>query len=92
MVTFMNNRTKAKVEELIAEAKANAAQSGVASTPEQMQQMLDQIKQTALLDGITHSFFIAACITVLALVLAFFLKRVKVESTAASMDLKKPTK
>ncbi|MGE7947529.1 DHA2 family efflux MFS transporter permease subunit [Lysinibacillus sp. NPDC093688] len=92
MVTFMNNRTKARVEELIAEAKVNASQSGVASTPEQMQQMLDQIKQTALLDGITHSFFIAACITVIALVLAFFLKRVKIESTATSMDLKKPTK
>jgi len=57
-----------------------------------MQQMQDHIMQNALLDGITHSFFIAACITVIALVLAFFLKRVKIESTAASMDLKKPTK
>ncbi|TQR28483.1 DHA2 family efflux MFS transporter permease subunit [Lysinibacillus sphaericus] len=92
MVTFMNNRTKATAEDLIAEAKANAAQSGVAMTPEQMHQMQDQIKQTALLDGITHSFLIAACVTVLALVLAFFLKRVKIESPAASMDLKKPTK
>ncbi|MGE7691589.1 DHA2 family efflux MFS transporter permease subunit [Lysinibacillus sp. NPDC097214] len=92
MVTFMNNRTKAKAEELIAEAKVNASQSGVAPTPEQMQQMQDHITQTALLDGITHSFFIAACITVIALVLAFFLKRVKIESTATSMDLKKPTK
>ncbi|MGE8001027.1 DHA2 family efflux MFS transporter permease subunit [Lysinibacillus sp. NPDC093190] len=92
MVTFMNNRTKATAEDLIAEAKANAAQSGVAMTPEQMQQMQDHITQTALLDGITHSFLIAACVTVLALVLAFFLKRVKIESTAASMDLKKPIK
>ncbi|MEY9973295.1 EmrB/QacA subfamily drug resistance transporter [Lysinibacillus sp. RC46] len=92
MVTFMNNRTKATAEDLIAEAKANAAQSGVAATPEQMQQMQDQITQTALLDGITHSFLIAACVTVLALVLAFFLKRVKIESSAASMDMKKPTK
>ncbi|MFJ3391092.1 MULTISPECIES: DHA2 family efflux MFS transporter permease subunit [unclassified Lysinibacillus] len=92
MVTFMNNRTKATAEDLIVEAKANAAQSGVAMTPEQMQQMQDQIMQTALLDGITHSFLIAACVTVLALVLAFFLKRVKIESSAASMDLKKPTK
>ncbi|MFT9818389.1 DHA2 family efflux MFS transporter permease subunit [Lysinibacillus sp. NPDC056185] len=92
MVTFMNNRTKATAEDLIAEAKANAAQSGVAATPEQMQQMQDHITQTALLDGITHSFLIAACVTVLALVLAFFLKRVKIESSAASMDMKKPTK
>ncbi len=45
--------------------------------------------QTALLDGITHSFFIAACVTVIAFVLAFFLKRVKIESVAAHMDLKK---
>jgi len=92
MVTIMNNRTKAKAEELIAEAKANAAQSGVAPTPEQMQQMQDQITQNALLEGITHSFLIAAGVTVLALVLAFFLKRVKIESSAASMDLKKTTK
>jgi len=92
LVTFMNNRTKVKAEELIAEAKANAAQSGAAPTAEQMQQMQDQIMQTALLDGITHSFLIAAGITVVAVVLAFFLKRVKVESAAASMDLKKPTK
>ena len=92
LVTFMNNRTKVKAEELIAEAKANVAQSGAAPTAEQMQQMQDQIMQTALLDGITHSFLIAAGITVIAVVLAFFLKRVKVESAAASMDLKKPTK
>ena len=88
LVTFMNNRTKVKAEELIAEAKANAAQSGAVPTAEQMQQMQDQIMQNALLDGITHSFLIATGITVIAVVLAFFLKRVKVESAAASMDLK----
>ncbi len=91
LVTFMNNRTKSTAEDLIAEAKAHAAQSGVAPTAEQMQQMKEQIMQTALLEGITHSFLIAAFVTVLALILAFFLKRVKVESAAATMDLKKPT-
>lgn len=91
LVTFMNNRTKSTAEDLIAEAKAHAAQSGAAPTAEQMQQMKEQIMQTALLDGITHSFLIAAFVTVLALILAFFLKRVKVESAAATMDLKKPT-
>jgi len=92
MVSFMNTRTKATAQDLIAEAKVNAAQSGAAPTPEQMQQMQEQIMQNALLDGITHSFLIAAGLTVVALVLALFLKRVKVESAAASMDLKKPTK
>lgn len=91
LVTFMNNRTKSTAEDLIAEAKAHAAQSGTAPTAEQMHQMQEQIMQTALLDGITHSFLIAAFVTVLALILAFFLKRVKVESAAATMDLKKPT-
>lgn len=90
LVTFMNNRTKSTAEDLIAEAKAHAAQSGAAPTAEQMQQMQEQIMQTALLDGITHSFLIAAFVTVLALILAFFLKRVKVESAAVTMDLKKP--
>jgi len=92
MVSFMNNRTKATAQDLIAEAKANAVQSGATPTPEQMQQMQEQIMQNALLDGITHSFLIAAGLTVVALVLALFLKRVKIESAAASMDLKKPTK
>ncbi len=92
LVTFMNNRTKSTAADLIADAKAQAAQSGAAPTAEQMQQMQDQIMQTALLDGITHSFLIAAFVTVLALILAFFLKRVKVESAAATMDLKKPAK
>ncbi|MGE7696279.1 DHA2 family efflux MFS transporter permease subunit [Lysinibacillus sp. NPDC094177] len=90
MVTIMNNRTKATAQDLIAEAKANAVQSGATPTPEQMQQMKEQIMQNALLDGITHSFLIAACLTVVALVLALFLKRSKVE--VVSTDLKKPTK
>ncbi|MGE7675643.1 DHA2 family efflux MFS transporter permease subunit [Lysinibacillus sp. NPDC094403] len=90
MVTIMNNRTKATAQDLIAEAKANAVQSGAAPTPEQMQQMKEQIMQNALLDGITHSFLIAACLTVVALVLALFLKRSKAE--VVSTDLKKPTK
>ena len=92
MITIMNTRTKARAEELVAQAQANATQSGATPSAEQMQQMQDQITQTALLDGINHSFFIATIITVIALVFAFFLKRVKVESAAASMDLKKPTK
>ncbi|WP_409367662.1 MDR family MFS transporter [Lysinibacillus sp. 38-6] len=91
LVTFMNNRTKSTAADLIAEAKEKAAQSGVVPTAEQMQQMQEQIMQNALLDGITHSFLIAAFLTVVALILAFFLKRVKVESAAATMDLKKPT-
>ncbi|MEG0259826.1 MAG: DHA2 family efflux MFS transporter permease subunit [Lysinibacillus sp.] len=84
MVTFMNNSAKASGEELI----AKATQSGATLSAEK----IEQIKQAALLDGINHSFFIAAIITVVALILAFFLKRVKVESVAASMDMKKPTK
>lgn len=92
MVSIMNNRTKSSAEELIAKAQEKAAQSGLTPSAEQLAQMKAQITQTALLDGINHSFFIAAMITVLALILAFFLKRVKVESAAASMDLNKPTK
>ena len=88
MVTIMNNSAKSSAEELIAGAQAKAAQLGTKLSVEQM----EQIKQTALLDGINHSFFIAAMITVLALILSLFLKRVKVESAAASMDLKKPIK
>ncbi|GLC88123.1 MDR family MFS transporter [Lysinibacillus piscis] len=92
MVTFMNNRAKSKAAELVAEAKANAAQGGTAPTADKMQQMQEQIMQNALLDGVTHSFLIAAIMTVVAIVLALFMKRVPIESAAASMDLKKPTK
>lgn len=87
MVTIMNNRANSSAEELVAGAQVKVAQSGATLSAEQV----EQIKQAALLDGINHSFFIAAIITVVALILAFFLKRVNVESAAASMDLKKPT-
>ena len=72
MVTIMNNSAKSSAETLIAEAQAKATQSGATLSAEQMAQMKEQIMQSALLDGINHSFFIAAIITVVALILAFF--------------------
>ena len=92
MISIMNNRAKSTAEELIAKAQEKAAQSSLTPSAEQLAQMKAQITQTALLDGINHSFFIAAMITVLALILALFLKRVKVESAAASMNSNGPTK
>ena len=47
-------------------------------TAEQIAQIKAQITQTAMLDGITYTFFIAAGITVLALILSLFIKRVDV--------------
>lgn len=83
LVTIMNKHTNTRAAELTADAKAQAeqaAQSGAAAmpTPEQLAQMKEQIMQTALLDGINYSFMVAAFITLFALFLTFFLKRVDV--------------
>ncbi len=74
LVAIMNARTTSSAEELAKEAQASATNT---MTQEQMATMAAQIKQHALLDGIHLSFLIATLFTVIALVLAFFLKRAK---------------
>lgn len=77
LITIFNAHTKTRASEIGAELQAKYANSGVAPTAEQVAQMKQQVMQTALLDGINYSFMVATGVTVVALVLAFFLKRAK---------------
>ena len=77
LVTIFNSHTKSRAEEIAADMQANAT-STTQPTAEQIAQIKAQITQTAMLDGITYTFFIAAGVTILALILSLFIKRVDV--------------
>lgn len=77
LVTVFNSHTKTRAAEIAADMQANAS-SAVQPTAEQIAQAQAQVMQQAMLDGITFSFFVAAGITVVALILALFIKRVDV--------------
>ena len=72
-VTLMTSVANNKGEELA---------KGVDPASLQDQAVLDGIKQVALLEGIQFSFLIATVVVAVALVLAFFLKRVDVSREA----------
>lgn len=73
LITVMQNRTKAEAEDLAAKAMANMD----ASTAQNTAELKQQIMNTAMLHGINFTFIVSTWIAVLALILAFFIKRVK---------------
>lgn len=68
LITIMSNRQEATATDLATEAMKS---SGGQLTAEIQQ----QIAMKAMLDGINYSFFIATLIAVIAVILAFFIKR-----------------
>jgi len=76
LITVMNNRTTAKAEELAADAMSNMS-GNAAPSPEAAAQLQQQIMNEAMLNGINFTFFISTLIAAVALILAFFIKRVK---------------
>lgn len=77
LITVMNNRTKEKAEELSADSLANMSASAAQPSAQAAADMQQQIMNEAMLHGINFTFFISALIAVIALILAFFIKRVK---------------
>ncbi|RVT59916.1 DHA2 family efflux MFS transporter permease subunit [Niallia taxi] len=73
LITVMQNRTKAEAEDLAAKAMANMD----ASTAQNTAELKQQIMNTAMLHGINFTFIVSTWIAVVALILAFFIKRVK---------------
>ncbi|MCL1790430.1 MAG: DHA2 family efflux MFS transporter permease subunit [Peptococcaceae bacterium] len=67
LITMMSNRATSSAQEITADFMLN----GVEITP----QLLQQISLQAMLKGINFSFFITVFIALIALVLAFFMKR-----------------
>lgn len=74
LITIMSNRTKTHATEL-----ADSAMKHVTGKPtaEMVAQMKEQIAMKAMLEGINDSFLVSVGIALIALVLAFFIKRAK---------------
>lgn len=77
LLTFMNHRTESVAEDLAAEAMKKAAEVGQTAQPsaEALAAIQAEIGVQALLEGINYTFFISMIIGIVALVLAFFVKR-----------------
>ncbi len=76
LITVMNNKTTAKAEEIAASAMNNMSANAQTST-QGAAELKQQIMNEAMLHGINYTFFISTLIAVIALILAFFIKRVK---------------
>ncbi|MDI2589045.1 DHA2 family efflux MFS transporter permease subunit [Psychrobacillus sp. NEAU-3TGS] len=74
-LTIMNARMETSAERLAGEA---AAAGNMPTTQEGLAQFKIDLGMKAMLEGINHTFFIATLVTVVALVLSLFVKRVKV--------------
>ncbi len=72
LVTIMSNRTETHATEIANEAMKNVVGTPTGAALEEMKQ---QIAMKAMLEGINDAFLVATGITVVALILAFFIKR-----------------
>jgi len=77
MITIMNKRTENAASDLAAKAMAQVDPNAAPPSAEAAAEIKQLILHQSMLDGITYSFLISTFIAVLALVLAFFIKRVK---------------
>ncbi|WP_066052347.1 DHA2 family efflux MFS transporter permease subunit [Robertmurraya korlensis] len=79
LVTVMSNRTETHAKALADEAMKTAAAgqgAGAAQpTAEMIAQMKEQIMMKAMLEGINDAFLVATGISLVAFILAFFIKR-----------------
>ncbi|HAM82068.1 DHA2 family efflux MFS transporter permease subunit [Ornithinibacillus bavariensis] len=84
LVTVMNKRTEAKLEELtkgpIDESMIDTGSSAI--------DVQSQLVNHAMLNGINFSFFVSSLIIIAALILAFFIKRVPVNQPEAENNTK----
>lgn len=89
LITVMNSRTESKAAELAKQAMANmdpSAQPSAKAAAEMKQQILNE----AMLNGINFSFLISTLIACVALILAFFIKRVTSPSGTEQHSSKQP--
>jgi len=77
LITIMNNKTTAKAEELTAGAMNNMSANAAQATTQSASEVKQQILNEAMLHGINYTFFLSTLIAAIALILAFFIKRVK---------------
>ncbi|WP_047982803.1 DHA2 family efflux MFS transporter permease subunit [Ornithinibacillus californiensis] len=87
LVTVMNKRSEARLEEITREPIDMSL-----IDPESSVEVTKQLSNLAMLNGINFSFFVSALIVTIALVLAFFIKRVPIDKQENSVDLTNPPK
>lgn len=75
LITVMNSHTESKAKELAAEAMAGMKASATPPSAEAAAAMKTQILNQAMLEGINFSFFVSTLIALIALLLAFFIRR-----------------
>jgi EmrB/QacA subfamily drug resistance transporter len=74
LVTIMSNRAKSAATDIAAEEMKKMVGQ---PTPDSLALMKQQVMMKAMLEGINFAFFVTIFIALLALVLAFFIKRAK---------------
>ncbi|WP_144513156.1 DHA2 family efflux MFS transporter permease subunit [Bacillus sp. FJAT-22090] len=74
-LTIMNSKMESSAEKLAAKA---AASGKMPTSAEGLAQFKMDLGMKAMLEGINHTFFIATLVTIVALLLSLFVKRVKV--------------
>ncbi|WP_188456318.1 DHA2 family efflux MFS transporter permease subunit [Virgibacillus oceani] len=77
LITVMNNRTESEATKLAADAMANMDPSAAQPSAQAAAEIQQQIINEAMLHGINFTFFISTLIATVALILAFFIKRVE---------------
>ncbi|RJS61995.1 DHA2 family efflux MFS transporter permease subunit [Bacillus sp. PK3_68] len=85
LVTLMQNRTESEAEKL-ADAAAKNLTAGAQPDPAQMAEMKTHIMNEAMLNGINFSFSVSVYIALIALILSFFIKRVKPAKELGAAD------
>lgn len=88
LITVMNVRTETNAEELMQSAMTSLDGATLQSSKE-MATIEAQIMNEAMLNGINFSFFVSTLIAVIALILAFFIKRVNTNGTIETSKKKK---
>ncbi len=89
LLTIMTKRMESTGAELFAEAKA----SGTApTTAEGLALFKEQLEAQAMLDGIGFSFYLSTLVAIIALILAFFMKRVTPPKNGMSIDKSQESK
>ena len=84
LLTIMTKRMETEGAKLFAEAQASG---NAPTTVDGLAKLQDQLRAQAMLEGINFSFFISTLVTIIALVLAVFMKRVTVTKHEKNLEM-----
>jgi len=88
LITVMSNRTETHATNLITSATKKLTGQ---ESPAQIAALKEHLGMKAMVEGINDSFKVSVCIALVALILAFFMKRVKPNREEISQETTKQT-